>query len=494
MWVRFPPEVLFIMPLNKKDTVIDIVWFKKDLRTLDNKSLEFASNSGNPTLFIYIIEPSVTDSPDCDKRHSRFIYESLIDVEKRFRKFSLDLNYINCEALEFFEEISKKYNINNVLSYQEIGNNLTYSRDKIIANFFHSNNINWIQNKTNGIIRGLKSRKNWKKKWIDEMKSEIVITDLDSINKQKVKIPSSIKLLNLSHIAKKKFQPGGETYAWMYVKSFLKSRHIGYTKNISRPNESRISCSRLSPYLAYGNFSSRQIYQFFNRSTKNRDITNFLSRLQWRCHFMQKFDDEPEMEFKNINKAYDTIRNNYDENLLIKWKEGITGIPIIDACMRCLDQTGYLNFRMRAMIVSFAAFNLWQDWKNFSHHLAKKFLDYEPGIHYSQIQMQSAVTGINTVRIYNPVKNSIDLDPKGEFIKKWLPELSNIPAENIHQPWKMTLIEQQMYDFQIGKDYPNPIVDIDLSRKEASNKIWEIKKTAKSKYFGKKILNKHVNS
>jgi len=482
------------MPLNKKDTVIDIVWFKKDLRTLDNKSLEFASNSDNPTLFIYIIEPSVTDSPDCDKRHSRFIYESLIDMEKRFRKFSLDLNYINCEALEFFEEISKKYNINNVLSYQEIGNNLTYSRDKIIANFFHSNNINWIQNKTNGIIRGLKSRKNWKKKWIDEMKSEIVISDLDSINKQKVKIPSTIKLLNLRYIAKKKFQPGGETYAWMYVKSFLKSRHIGYTKNISRPKESRISCSRLSPYLAYGNLSSRQIYQFFNRSTKNRDITNFLSRLQWRCHFMQKFDDEPEMEFKNINKAYDTIRNNYDENLLIKWKEGTTGIPIIDACMRCLDQTGYLNFRMRAMIVSFAAFNLWQDWKNFSHHLAKKFLDYEPGIHYSQIQMQSAVTGINTVRIYNPVKNSIDLDPKGEFIKKWLPELSNIPAENIHQPWKMTLIEQQMYDFQIGKDYPNPIVDIDLSRKEASNKIWEIKKTAKSKYFGKKILNKHVNS
>jgi deoxyribodipyrimidine photo-lyase len=415
-------------------------------------------------------------------------------VENRLREFSLDLNYINCEALEFFEEISKKYNINNVLSYQEIGNNLTYSRDKIIANFFHSNNINWIQNKTNGIIRGLKSRKNWKKKWIDEMKSEIVISDLDSINKQKVKIPSTIKLLNLRYIAKKKFQPGGETYAWMYVKSFLKSRHIGYTKNISRPNESRISCSRLSPYLAYGNLSSRQIYQFFNRSTKNRDITNFLSRLQWRCHFMQKFDDEPEMEFKNINKAYDTIRNNYDENLLIKWKEGITGIPIIDACMRCLDQTGYLNFRMRAMIVSFAAFNLWQDWKNFSHHLAKKFLDYEPGIHYSQIQMQSAVTGINTVRIYNPIKNSIDLDPKGEFIKKWLPELSNIPAENIHQPWKMTLIEQQMYDFQIGKDYPNPIVDIDLSRKEASNKIWEIKKTAKSKYFGKKILNKHVNS
>jgi len=481
------------MPLNKKDTALDIVWFKRDLRTLDNKSLEFASNSGNLTLFIYIIEPSVTDSHDFDKRHLRFIYESLGDIEKRFRKFSLDLNYVNCEALEFFEEISKKYKINNVLSYQEIGNNLTYSRDKIISKFFLSKNINWIQSKTNGIIRGLKSRKNWKKKWIDEMRSEIVITDFESINKQKVKIPSNIKLLDLKYKFQKNFQPGGETYAWMYLKSFLKSRHIGYTINISKPSESRISCSRLSPYITYGNLSSKQIYQFFNRSSKNRDISNFLSRLQWRCHFMQKFDDEPGMEFNNINKAYDSIRNNYDDNLLIKWKEGITGVPIIDACMRCLDKTGYLNFRMRAMIVSFAAFNLWQDWKYFSHHLANKFLDYEPGIHYSQIQMQSAVTGINTVRIYNPVKNSIDLDPKGEFIKKWLPELRNIPRENVHQPWKMTLIEQQMYDFQIGKDYPNPIVDIDLSRKKALNKIWKIKKTTKSKSFAKKILNKHVN-
>ena len=169
-----------------------------------------------------------------------------------------------------------------------------------------------------------------------------------------------------------------------------------------------------------------------------------------------------------------------------------TGIPIVDACMRCLDHTGYLNFRMRAMIVSFAAFNLWQDWKHFSHHLAKKFLDYEPGIHYSQIQNASAVTGINTVRVYNP-KNSIDLDPNGDFIRKWVTELESIPSEYIHEPWKMTKIEQAMYNFKIGKDYPIPIVDIDLTRKEALSKIWKIKKSAKSKSFAKKILNKHAN-
>ena len=493
MWVRFPPEVLIIMPLKKKYIEIDIVWFKRDLRTIDNKSLEFVSKSGNPTLFIYIFEPSILDSYDCDPRHVKFIHESLIDIEKRLKKYSLDIIYINCEVLEFFQEILKTYKIKNVLSYQEIGNNLTYTRDKTIAKFFKRKNINWIQNKTNGVIRGLKSRKNWKKKWMDEMKSEIVVTDLNSINKQKVKIPSTIKLFNYKYNFDKNFQPGGETYAWMYIKSFQKSRHIGYTKNISRPNESRVSCSRLSPYITYGNLSSRQVFQFFNKSSKNRDIRNFLSRLQWRCHFMQKFDDEPAMEFKNINRAYDSLRINHDNNLLANWRDGMTGIPIVDACMRCLDQTGYLNFRMRAMIVSFAAFNLWQDWKYFSHHLAKKFLDYEPGIHYSQIQMQSAVTGINTVRIYNPVKNSIDLDPKGDFIKKWVSELESIPSEYIHEPWKMTKIEQEMYGFKLGKDYPNPIVDVELTRKVALNKIWKIKKSAKSKSLAKKILNKHAN-
>ena len=159
--------------------------------------------------------------------------------------------------------------------------------------------------------------------------------------------------------------------------------------------------------------------------------------------------------------------------------------------MRALRQHSWINFRMRAMLTSFASYHLWLHWRPTALHLAKHFLDFEPGIHFPQVQMQSGTTGINAIRIYSPTKQACDQDPQGIFIRRYVPELEGVPDEHIAEPHRMSLSQQSKFGCRVGDNYPKPIVEHATAYREAQRKMFEIRSEEDVRQNAKRVFQKH---
>lgn len=495
---------------------VHVVWFKRDLRVCDHEALAAAAERG-PVLALYVFEDELLQAPEADRGHFGFVLEALRALDESLRGLGARLTLRRGAMPQVLAAIDAELQpfggIAHVYAHQECGNAKTYARDLRVARWLEERGVDLTEYTQDGVVRRLPSRDGWSGRWQRRMKRDLVpaprrIHGVDPEGRRfdHGALPSLDELgLPPTTVRSELRQRGGEARAQETLRTFLHERGEHYQRAMSSPLEGWDACSRLSPHFAVGAISLKTVHHALSaRQQELRDMSkeergawgaatrSFAGRLRWHCHFMQKLEDEPELEFRNLNRAFDGLREaEFDEARYDAWREGRTGYPMVDACMRCLAETGWLNFRMRAMLVSFAAYHLWLHWRPVGMHLATKFVDFEPGIHWSQTQMQSGVTGINTVRIYSPTKQLQDQDPDGAFVRRWVPELAQVPTPLLAEPFKMTRAEQDAAGCVIDGDYPAPIVDHKQAVQAAKDRVYAARRTDEAKAEAKRVYEQH---
>ena len=498
---------------------IHIVWFKRDLRVHDHAPLQAACAAG-PVLPLFCWEPAIWVGDDYAKQHQQFVTECLAELRQELQKLGLTLHVSNAGIVETLQSITAQIPVASLYSHEETGNAASYIVDKQVAIWCKTNHVLWQQTPQNGVVRALKNRNHWNAHWEKRMNAPIINApstntiihqDATSMRSFASIILPNVTMPIANGLDKPKRQRGGRKLGLEIFNSFLDGRAAKFRGGISSPLTAVTAGSRLSPYLAYGCLSMREVVQatrdrrtWANEvphmfpSSLNAGLIGFESRLHWHCHFMQKLESEPEMEYENLHHAHDGMRDEAlsdveSQRRLQAWTAGQTGWPLVDACMAMLRETGWVNFRMRAMLMSTASYLYWLHWRQSGLHLAREFLDYEPGIHWPQTQMQSGTTGINTLRIYNPVKQAQEQDPKGAFVRHWLPALKNVPDTWIFEPYLMPKVQQMQYGCLLDIDYPLPMIDIAQATRQARVNITTARKKEGVYSETQAVIKKHAS-
>jgi deoxyribodipyrimidine photo-lyase len=520
---------------------LHLVWYKRDLRTVDHAPLRRALAAG-PAVALYAFEPAVLAAPETDRGHLAFIVASLRELRAGLNALGVPLLVVHGDLPALFGRLHAQLPLAAVHAHEETGLEVTYARDRAVARWCRAHGVRFAEVPHFGVVRGLSNRDGWARRWASAMADPPAREPdrqpppppalLDELARYAAEhaapastppdappapfgaLPEPAALLP-DRTDRPGAQPGGRRAGVSLLESFLGERGAGYRRALASPLTAWTGGSRLSPHLAYGTLSLREVHHAVEARRREvamrrmagepgldrrweKALESYAKRLRWHCHFIQKLESEPGIEFRNMNRAYDGVRTE-DEGAwrpeerarFEAWAAGRTGFPMVDAGMRCLAETGWINFRMRAMLVSFAAYHLWLHWRPVARVLARRFVDFEPGIHISQCQMQSGVTGINALRIYSPSKQAADHDPQGHFIQRWVPELAGIPPDWLPRPEAMSRDLQDRTGCRIGRDYPAPVVDARRAVGDAKARLARVRRSGAARSENLRVYRRH---
>jgi deoxyribodipyrimidine photo-lyase len=427
---------------------MNLVLFNKDLRVNDHQPLSEAVKLGE-VLPLYIHEPSVWKGKELSARHFQFVIEGLEELSRQFTVRGGRLFFAIGEVETILDALLEAYGSLTIFAHKA---------SRPVQKWVERNNQNYY---VYGRESEKKSAKSLKKHWEAYM-NEPIIGPPNTIDIPDL-IPEVLftELKKFHHVelkgSKIRFgQQGGELNAIETLDTFLEERFQHYMENSDKPIPSSLSSSRLSAYITWGNISERFIYQRTRErleriSGGNKEqLEYFLSKLYSREKILYETNANEKTVKTDSNKYY---RN---EEVFTRWLQGKTGIPFMDAAMRSLHKTGWLNFTLRGMVASFACNTLKLDCSKVSVELAGLFLDYQPEIHEYLMREQTAK---GKLKLVNPIKMGKKLDPDGNLIKRYIPELSQLSNEFIHQPWVYPGF------YQLG--YETPVVDVEEANKRA---------------------------
>jgi deoxyribodipyrimidine photo-lyase len=471
---------------------VAVWWIKRDARLADNACLTAASQRGLAVLPLFCFEPTILNADDSSAMHAHAQGQAVADLRNSLRKVHADLVIAHGEVIDKLAKLHARVPFAHLFSHEEIGNHLTFQRDRAVAAWCRERGIEYCEFPQSSVRRGGVNRDRLARMW----QSRIV--DVRPLPVPEIHQPEPLRELasktafpNLPAFeANKLWQPVSESDARATLNDFLLHRGRSYRGGISSPNTAFRAGSRLSVHLAWGTLSARQIWHAVHERLQTLDpndpatprwklsLEAFISRLHWRDHFTQRLESEPELEFRSIHPAYREVPYENDTRLYEAWQAGLTGFPLVDAVLRCLAATGFVNFRMRAMVTSFACHGLHLDWRFIHPHLARVFRDYDPGIHLNQLQMQAGVVGWNAIRVYNPSKQLADWDAECRFVQRWLPELKR------YSPTAILAGEDLL-------GYPKPIVPFAERAKWMTERLYAIRKTAAAKSATPAVYWKH---